>query len=226
MSKQRLIYDKIYSKKDFKHFLKSDSAFIQTLIKKYNLYGARGLDLGCGTGWWTYLFNKHGINCCGLDISSVGIQKGREKFGNVQFVVGDALNLPFKYKSFDFIFCRGLSLFNVEDLQQVKEMGNGFLRYLKNGGLLFIVWASDLSNMRGTDTRMNHTLKSWEDYLSSLNCKIIGVYFTHRFFFPVLKTFALSKILTAIFSKFFSIMPLRGKFRYIRGESIYVCKVK
>ena len=106
MSKQRLIYDKIYSKKDFKHFLKSDSAFIQTLIKKYNLYGARGLDLGCGTGWWTYLFNKHGINCCGLDISSVGIQKGREKFGNVQFVVGDALNLPFKYKSFDFICSR------------------------------------------------------------------------------------------------------------------------
>ena len=29
-----------------------------------------------------------------------------EKFGNVQFVVGDALNLPFKYKSFDFICSR------------------------------------------------------------------------------------------------------------------------
>ena len=105
-------------------------------------------------------------------------------------------------------------------------MGNRFLRYLKNGGLLFIVWASDLSNMRSTDIWMNHTLKSWEDYLSSLNCKVNSVYFTHRFFFPVLKTFALSKILTAIFSKIFSIMPLRGKFRYIRGESIYVCKVK
>lgn len=225
--KKKQIYDKLYSEGgDFKHFPRIDEAFAQVLIKKYDLRDACGLDLGCGTGWWTYLFKKNGVTCYGLDISNVGIQKGREKFGNLELIVGDALILPFKYKSFDFILCGGLSLFNVDDLQQLKEMGNEFLRYLKNGGLFFIMWASDLSNKRSPDAFMNHTLKNWEDYLSSLNCKIIGVYFTHRLFFSVLKGFVLNETLTAIFSKIFSIMPLRGKLRYIRGESIYVCKVE
>lgn len=223
--KEKLEYDRLYSERDFKHFPRIDRAFIQTIIKKYNLQGARGLDLGCGTGWWTYLFDKQGVNCYGLDVSSIAIQKGREKFGNVELIVGDALNLPFKYKSFDFIFCGGLTLFNIEDLQQVKEMGNEFLRYLKNDGLFFITWASDLSNKRSPDTFMNHTINNWQDYLLSLNCKIIGVYFTHRFFFPVLKDITLNEILTAIFSKFFPILHLRGKFRYIRGNMLFVCKV-
>jgi len=57
------------------------------------------LDLGCGTGFVSEFLE----NCevVGLDISEGMARAYREKFKRV--VVGDAENLPFKDKSFDFV---------------------------------------------------------------------------------------------------------------------------
>ncbi|RLJ71000.1 malonyl-CoA O-methyltransferase [Hydrogenivirga caldilitoris] len=58
------------------------------------------LDLGCGTGFVSSLLPDRCVTL-GLDLSDKMAQAYRERFGTA--VVGDAENLPFKDKSFDFV---------------------------------------------------------------------------------------------------------------------------
>jgi ubiquinone/menaquinone biosynthesis C-methylase UbiE len=62
---------------------------------------AKVLDLGCGNG----RFNEflEGKDYTGLDKSGELIKKAKEKYPKQNFLVGDALNLPFEDNSFDYV---------------------------------------------------------------------------------------------------------------------------
>jgi ubiquinone/menaquinone biosynthesis C-methylase UbiE len=62
---------------------------------------ARTLDVACGTGFLTRHLRGEVV---GLDQSETMIEVAREQVPNAEFVVGDALNLPFKDASFDRVF--------------------------------------------------------------------------------------------------------------------------
>lgn len=62
------------------------------------------LDLACGEGRYTALFNEHGYNITGLDLSETLIQHGKERYPNLDLKVGDMRSIP---GTFDLI----LSLF-------------------------------------------------------------------------------------------------------------------
>lgn len=61
------------------------------------------LDLGCGTGMLTTQLRTLGSKVIGVDSSQSMIDKAKEQFTNTEFMVCDALDLPFQ-KEFDVVF--------------------------------------------------------------------------------------------------------------------------
>lgn len=61
------------------------------------------LDLGCGTGTLTVQLGNFGRKVIGVDSSQSMIDKAKEQFGNIEFMLCDALALPFE-NEFDVVF--------------------------------------------------------------------------------------------------------------------------
>lgn len=61
------------------------------------------LDLGCGTGTLTAQLRNLGSKVVGVDSSQSMIDKAKEQFDNIDFMVCDALELPFE-NEFDVVF--------------------------------------------------------------------------------------------------------------------------
>lgn len=61
------------------------------------------LDVGCGTGYFSYFFNSLGLKVTGIDSSSRMLQVARNKGGAIQFALGDAHKLDFPDNSFDIV---------------------------------------------------------------------------------------------------------------------------
>jgi ubiquinone/menaquinone biosynthesis C-methylase UbiE len=63
--------------------------------------GARVLDIGCGTGTFSALLREAGYAVTGVDISGKTTAVGRTKHPHLNFITGDAENLPFSDREFD-----------------------------------------------------------------------------------------------------------------------------
>jgi ubiquinone/menaquinone biosynthesis C-methylase UbiE len=79
----------------------------QREVLRINLGDVRGrrlLDVGCGTGYFTSWFNQIGFCVVGIDSSEAMLQVAREKYGEgIEFMFGDAAQLPFGDRSFDVV---------------------------------------------------------------------------------------------------------------------------
>lgn len=102
------------------------------------LPGNKALDVCCGTADWTIALSRAvGPNgeVTGLDFSENMLEVGKEKtksMPNIHLVHGDAMNLPFEDKTFDYVTI-GFGLRNVPDyLATLKELN----RVLKPGGMI------------------------------------------------------------------------------------------
>jgi ubiquinone/menaquinone biosynthesis C-methylase UbiE len=62
---------------------------------------ARTLDVGCGTGWLTQHLQSEIV---GLDTSAAMLEIARDRVPAGEFIVGDALELPFEDASFQRVF--------------------------------------------------------------------------------------------------------------------------
>jgi len=101
----------------------------------------RILDLGCGNGFLTISLAKVGYQITGIDISTTAIQWAKEKAHeqnlDIDFVEGDACNLPFPDNSFDVVIDdRCLHCIIGDDRKLFLSNAN---RVLKKGGLLTIM---------------------------------------------------------------------------------------
>ena len=89
------------------------------------------LEIGCGSGCDLLQFAKNGANAIGIDISNVHLIAAKSRVGllaNVQY--GDALRLPFKNGSFDYVYSHGVLHHISAPELAVGEM----LRVLRPGG--------------------------------------------------------------------------------------------
>jgi len=98
------------------------------------------LDLGCGNGRLYELFKDKKVEYIGVDNCRKLIDLAKKKYPDVQFIIGDALRLPFEDNKFDLVFSIAL-LHHIPSqtyrLQVLKEIK----RVLKPGGLLILtVW--------------------------------------------------------------------------------------
>lgn len=173
-------YDSFYTQSDFKHFGWVDAVFIKSLVQRFQLRGVRLLDLGCGTGWYSYLFALQGVHICGVDLSEVGVRRAKNRNASGSFLVGDGFALPFSIGAFNAVFLSGFSPFNAPDLSTLTELGYSVFSLLKPGGLLFFHKTTNLSGSGGS--RMNHTMHTFEQYFLELE---VG---------PILGCFAVSPV--------------------------------
>lgn len=100
------------------------------------------LDLAAGTGTSSAALARSGAAVVACDLSEGMLEVGRQKHPGLEFVQGDAMNLPFPDDSFDAVTI-SYGLRNVEDPRlAIREM----LRVTKPGGQLLIAEFSTPSN--------------------------------------------------------------------------------
>ncbi|WNF36502.1 class I SAM-dependent methyltransferase [Bacillaceae bacterium IKA-2] len=94
--------------------------------------GEVALDIGCGTGIYSYWLSELGLEVTGIDLSTEMLAKANEKANaeKIQFIQGDIHKLPFADGSFDLV----VSNIVMEFVENPKQVVNEALRVLKPGG--------------------------------------------------------------------------------------------
>jgi ubiquinone/menaquinone biosynthesis C-methylase UbiE len=92
--------------------------------------GARVIDLGCGSGTFTYLLKQRGYAATGLDISPKLLELARRKYPDLQFDEGDVEALPYEEASVDGVLLSGI----VHHLPDPSLCAAEVMRVLRPGG--------------------------------------------------------------------------------------------
>ncbi|WP_297490030.1 class I SAM-dependent methyltransferase [Thermococcus sp.] len=121
---------------------------LEPLLLKFMAGRGRVLDLACGAGGFSFLLDEMGFQVIGLDSSETMLRRARkfaeEKRSKVEFVKGDARELPFEDDSFDYVlFIDSLVHFEPSGLNSVFREA---ARVLKPGGR-FIIQFTDLREL-------------------------------------------------------------------------------
>jgi ubiquinone/menaquinone biosynthesis C-methylase UbiE/uncharacterized membrane protein YbhN (UPF0104 family) len=100
--------------------------------------GRRGLDVGCGQGWYVARMRELGLDVTGIDASAGQVQRATRNVGMPGLVaVGSALDIPAADANYDFAYIINV----VHHLASVDDQRAAFaelMRVLRPGGLLFL----------------------------------------------------------------------------------------
>lgn len=213
-------YNEMYRQHDFIHF-KQDRIYIRKLCSFLpDIRHSSVLDVGCGRGYWTKLFQECGVGrAVGIDISRIGLDIARREVPSAEFVLADARHLQFRDNTFDIIFCQGLSDFNIEDLAQA-EAGPELLRCLKNNGLFIFATSTNLTGKK-RGTWIQHKPEYIRYYLRTLGYQIEANYLIDRVIFLRLLG---SHVFNGFFSKY--TIPAICRLTGLRGQFICIGRKK
>jgi 2-polyprenyl-3-methyl-5-hydroxy-6-metoxy-1,4-benzoquinol methylase len=174
-------YDINYSQDDFFHNRKRiNRTYVKNIIRKAGLLeNSTVLDVGCGQGYFSHLFNRCGMDVLGIDLSETGIRYAQEHYGKdrLSFVVGDALEIPVSMK-FDCVFTRSLSLYNTDRLEQIRSTTDKLMAHLKENGLFILTYNAIFSRKKQVESWRHHTLKDMRRYFSPYQNK--AIYFSSK----------------------------------------------
>jgi SAM-dependent methyltransferase len=147
-------YDRFYASTDFDYVERVEAAFLRAVLRgRLRLpAGASVVDLGCGTGFDTWLMDRMGYRVVGVDVSRVAIDKARRRLGGARFVLADALLGSSEIGGpFQLAYCSGFMAFNwVSSLEESRavETARALLEYVRAGGWLVFLWDSILTGER------------------------------------------------------------------------------
>ncbi len=96
--------------------------------------GEKVLDVGCGTGIYALTFTKMGLEVTCLDMSKRMLDIAKKKSKDMDVILGNVREIPFKDNTFDLIVGVTLIEFLDEPEKAVKEMR----RVLKQNGRLIL----------------------------------------------------------------------------------------
>lgn len=167
--------------------------FAKLLKKEYG--NPKLLDIGCGNGWISVHFAGKGVFVEGIDSSKEGIRLARKsarekRLSNVNFKIGDAVGFPYKEKSFDAVFDRGL-LHHVPERDWGRYL-KGLLKVLKDYGFFCLSVFSDKAMKGGYSPKAGRRM--WVRRKDS-----VTGYWTYDHFFN-------DKLIKEIFGKYFDII--------------------
>lgn len=175
----------------------------------YLKVGERVLDIGCGNGRLYQAIKDRNINYVGIDNSEKLVERAIDKFQipkskfqinsnppaggpntKPEFLVADALELPFQGEEFDHIFMMAVLPHIPSDELQIKALENAY-RVLKPGGFLFttcwnfwqpkMFWKNFKNRIKNKN---NYQGLGWQDFLipwKSSFGEILSQRFYHTF---------------------------------------------
>jgi SAM-dependent methyltransferase len=125
---QSVNYDEV--SKIYDDVRKGDLALVRRLIRALPARsGLRVLDIGCGTGNHTDLFQKlTQLEVYGVDPSEGMLAKARQKNADIIFKVGQADDIPFDENFFDFVYMTDV----IHHIPDIKNMFNEIWRVPRN----------------------------------------------------------------------------------------------
>lgn len=122
--------------------IKTQYLFYKKLIKDKVKKGMKVLEIGCGTGEFSWQAISSGAYVTLLDISENSLEAARYRFKknmkNIQFKKGDMENLPFKNESFDIVLCSGSLRYGDHEIVR-----NEIFRVLKNNSFFICIDSLD-----------------------------------------------------------------------------------
>ena len=169
-------YDKTYKQPNyFRYQTWLYDPYISSLISICGLKkGASVLDVGCGQGFFSYLFSKNGMRVHGIDMSETGIRTAQRLYGHlgITFAVSDIETATFP-EQFDCIFVRSCSLYNTHSFPQQHETTDGLLKHLKMRGIFIFAYNTNFSQ-KASETWRYHSLEEAGQHFGSYsNAQII-----------------------------------------------------
>lgn len=124
------------------HLLARKTDMMLDFLKHLDKGSARGVDLGCGTGWHVQRLRDKGFLTFGIDNSTTQLHEARSKrIGdpgeNRCWCLGDIQHLPYPDRSMDFAFAIN-AIHHLESRQRQQDTVQEIRRVLKPGGLFFL----------------------------------------------------------------------------------------
>jgi SAM-dependent methyltransferase len=112
----------------------ANARLIDTFVRLTGLgFGARVVDLGCGSGTFTNLLGERGYDVSGIDISPKLVELARRKYPLLRFDEGDVEALPHESSSVDGVMLSGI----VHHLPNPKRCAAEVMRVLRPKGCFF-----------------------------------------------------------------------------------------
>lgn len=100
--------------------------------------GLRGLDVGCGRGWYLGSLRQHGLQLLGMDLSAAQVAASRATAGaRVPLVRGSVLAIPFRDGTFDFAYTINVLHHIGGPATQQRALAE-CARVLRRGGVLMV----------------------------------------------------------------------------------------
>gem|GEM_PF-1367815 len=114
-----------------------------SFINRYVSKQTRILDIACGIGLSTFMLGRFAGEVTGVDISPLGIQTAKGKYGqrNVNFTCASVLDLPFPDQEYDVVS----TFLAVEHFHNLPQALSEMVRVTKKGGLIIILSPNLLS---------------------------------------------------------------------------------
>ena len=139
------------------------------VLKRFGLKrGMRMLEVACGNGFHTDVFNRMGLDCIGVDRSQAGIEWATAHYPRWTYHCRNLWEMEFTPESFDVILARGLSHYHY-DLQcgTALDTTETLIRYLKPGGVFIMIILTNLSGSREPNKVWHNTLDDYRGHFSS-----------------------------------------------------------
>ena len=101
------------------------------------------LDVGCGTGNYTTEISKNGFEITGLEPSKTMVEQAKSKNPDIQWILGNAENLPFENESFNVV----MATLTIHHWQNLEKGFSEIFRVLKDDGT-FLIFTSTSEQMK------------------------------------------------------------------------------
>jgi SAM-dependent methyltransferase len=156
--------------------------------------GSTVLDVGCGQGFFSYLFSKRGMRVHGIDTSETGINAARRLYEGlgITFSVEDVHGMIFP-QQFDCIFVRSCSLYNTDTFPNQKEVTSSLLRHLKSSGIFVFAYNSNFSSKPSPKWRY-HSLEDVKKHFRGYDNA--QIFFLNKIVTFLLRKYSFSSFLT------------------------------
>ncbi|MDW5549181.1 class I SAM-dependent methyltransferase [Methanosarcina sp.] len=175
------IIHSLYIKKGFKYY-PEDKYLIENILKLSKKECPKILDVGCGSGHYSFLFDKYGAKVTAFDIDKFLIEKASEKKkehnSNAVFLIADGRFPERRFsEKFDIIFMSGFSLFSTNLNKEIMEK---YLSLLDSEGKLVFAHTTNLNGLVRETGPKNYRVEDVKKFFESSDCKIEKIYFYDR----------------------------------------------